>query len=987
MKNVRDQRKKDLLIEGMFFVVLFFVIMWSFVSFVGNNRERVLQQNNSLIEDATRQTCGRINEIIQTAHNNIALCADLYSASVTDPVVEQSFLEHIVKHTTFDVVEFISKDGSVLTSEGVTGKMTDTDYFYSGMQGNSGKTVVYNSKFTNVTQMLFYTPVYFEGEIIGIFCGALKDSTIHNILLNNYFGMNASSYLIERSGNIILSYGDNAWSGNFLDNLVENATLSQSEQKKLEDVMDDTNDIDFGTFNYRNSRGDCCAYITVLDEPDWMFVQQFPAAVTNEMIQSANAAGIQLESHLLAAFSAYLVFLIIKHHTRRKQLMFENEEYFDIIDSVSDLFSRFVLVNFKKNTYKYIGSSLELLVRKGSLDELLQYLEPKYLTDNGKGETMREVLSQEYLDAHMTEANPYLQYEYKIDMDGKRWETLSILKRKNSTPGNYIIAIQDVTNLKEEEMQIRKALQEASEAAVAANQAKSDFLSRMSHDIRTPMNAIMGMTAIALMHLGDRKRLTNCLNKITVSSRHLLSLINDVLEMSKIESGKLVLSEEAFSLPDMIDGILTIIKTQTNDKGQKLTTHILDIRHEDVIGDTLRLRQVLINILGNAVKFTPEGGNIVFTVRECPSMIRDMACFEFVCQDDGIGMEPEFVERIFDPFSRSQNSVQQNIEGTGLGMSITRNILQMMNGDIQVQSEPGAGSVFTVRIHLKLQEACTDDVAELAGLRVLVADDDAESCVSTCKILESIGMDAEWVLSGDEAVQRTVQAHRDGNGFAAAILEWNMPGKDGIRTAMEIREQVGDTLPVIILSAYDWSDMEEEAGKAGIRAFIEKPLFRSRLIAVLKSVLSRPDSLDMPAAAVAVTDNAAVGHEGKRILLVEDNMLNREIALELLSLTGAAVETANDGQKAVEMVQSNPPGYYDLILMDIQMPVMNGYEASRAIRSMDRGDTGDIPIVAMSANAFDEDIREAKEAGMNDHVSKPVEINKLHETLDHWLGS
>ena len=344
-------------------------------------------------------------------------------------------------------------------------------------------------------------------------------------------------------------------------------------------------------------------------------------------------------------------------------------------------------------------------------------------------------------------------------------------------------------------------------------------------------------------------------------------------------------------------------------------------------------------------------------------------------------MDEEFIKTIFDPFTRSRQSVQENIEGTGLGMSITRNIVQMMDGDIQVASRLGEGSTFTVRLHLRLREQEAEGVEELKDLRVLVADDDGDSCASTCEILQSVGMQAQWVLSGDEAIERTAAAHEAGESFAAVILDWKMPGRDGVETAREIRRRVGDELPIIILTAYDWSEVEAQARDAGIQAFIEKPLFRSRLVYALKSVLARDESRPKLAPAVLAEDS----HEGKRVLLVEDNELNREIAQELLSFIGVQVETAADGREAVERVEQSTPGSFDLIFMDIQMPVLDGYGAARAIRALDRQDAKSVPIIAMTANAFADDIHRAHEAGMNDHIAKPVEVKKLQQALDKWL--
>ncbi len=983
MNATEKKERKVIFLEIAFVGALLFFIALSFFTFIRDNRQRVLEQNNSFIEDSARQTCSRINDRITTALSNIEMMAHLYGSLLIEPKIDTNILQDMTDRSSFDYVEFISADGIDLSASGKTADLSDREYFQKGMQGKSGKTVIHNSRITHETLLIFYTPFYYEGEIIGVLSGILRGDTIYDILSANYFGIQASTYLIERNGDIILSYGYNSQPENLLETLTEYERLSPADRQKLVDVLDATNDIDYSTFNYKGSKGDGSAYITALIGGDWLLVQSFPSSLTRDMTALANSAGIRLEIKLFAAFLIYILYLAIKNQLQKKQLVSEKQEMSQIVNTTTQLFSRFALVNFEDDTYKYLEDKKGSASEKGKYSDLIRYLETKYLSDNGYGEKMSYVVSQEYVQKYLTEDVPYLQYEYQIDMDGTRWENISILclKRKQGIPVYVLYAIQDVTALKEQEQQIRQALANASEAAEAANRAKSDFLARMSHDIRTPMNAIMGMTAVAAMHMDDQERLTDCLSKITISSRHLLALINDVLDMSKIESGKVTLSEEPFSMADMVDSILTIIKTQVNSKHQQLKIHISDIEHENVLGDTLRLRQVFVNILGNAVKFTPPDGTITFSIRECPSQIHDMACYEFICEDTGMGMDEEFVKTIFDPFARSRDSVSQNIEGTGLGMSITRNILQLMDGDIQVESQLGVGSKFTVLIHLKLQEPGSDDIEELADLRILVADDDPDCCVSTCEILENIGMTAEWVQSGDEAVRRTIEAHDSGDAFSAVILDWKMPGKDGLETAREIRRKIGHDVPIIILSAYDWSEIEAQAREAGIQTFIEKPLFRSRLIYALKSVLaSGTKEKKLEAVNLKQTN-----HEGKRILLVEDNELNREIAEELLSFTGVETESAENGQVAVDMVKNSPLYYYNMIFMDIQMPVMNGYEASRLIRSLGREDTDNIPIVAMSANAFDDDIREAQEAGMNDHVAKPVEVDKLLEALDKWL--
>ena len=980
MKTAWKNKNIPVFLEIIYIGALLAFVVFSFYTFTKDNRQRILMQNDGFIEAATEQTAARVNELIRNAERDVDMIAYLYGSLMTEPEVDSEMLRDMTERSNFDYVEFISSDGMDLTADGRTADLSDREYFRQGMQGSSGKCVIYNSRITNETLLIFYTPFYYEDRIIGVLSGILRGDTLSEIFSAEYFGLQNGNYLLERDGSVIFSTGDSSGSGNLLASMKERNRLSEKDLEKLEQALENGSSTNF---NYEGANGAGSAYVTALEDGDWMLLQNFSSVLTRDMAQSADSAGIRLELKLFAVFMAYLLYLAIKNRMQKKRLVSENQQMSRIVDAVPQLFTRFALVDYETDTYEYLEDKKSSAPERGSYSDLIRFLDSKYIPGEGSGENMSVLISPEYVKEHLTEDVPYLQFEYQIDMEGRRWENVSILclKRKDGVPSNVLYAIQDVTALKEREMQIRMALQDASEAAEAANRAKSDFLARMSHDIRTPMNAIMGMTAVAAMHLDDRERLTDCLGKITVSSRHLLALINDVLDMSKIESGKVTLSEEPFSMADMVDSIVTIIRGQVNSKRQELKVHISDIEHENVIGDTLRLRQVFVNILGNAVKFTPENGTITFSIRENESRIHGMACYEFVCEDTGIGMDEAFLKTIFDPFTRSENSVSRNIEGTGLGMSITRNIVRLMEGDIQVESQVGVGSRFTVQIHLKLQDLEAEDVEELANLRILVADDDKDSCIAACEILEGIGMQAEWVSSGEEAVLRTRKSHEEGDDFAAVILDWKMPGKDGIETAREIRQQVGDGVPIIILSAYDWTDVEDRARDAGIQAFIEKPLFRSRLVYALKSVLSRDDGKKQ----MEMEELHQAGFQGKRVLLVEDNELNREISEELLTAIGVEVEQAEDGKQAVEKVQSSSPYHYDLIFMDIQMPVMNGYEAARRIRSLDREDTGKVPIIAMTANAFADDVKEAYDAGMNDHVAKPVEVAKLVEVLQKWL--
>jgi len=554
---------------------------------------------------------------------------------------------------------------------------------------------------------------------------------------------------------------------------------------------------------------------------------------------------------------------------------------------------------------------------------------------------------------------------------------------------DFIVAT-DTTEMRKREAQktqelldAKKALEVAYEAARHASTAKSDFLANMSHDIRTPMNAIIGMTAIAGTHLDDSERVADCLAKISVSSKHLLGLINEVLDMSKIESGKVDLAEEDFSLQELVDTTIALSKPQIEAKQHTLIVLAHRIEHEMVVGDGQRLQQVLLNLMSNAVKYTPNGGKIQLSISEKPARVPLFGCYEIVLEDNGIGMSQEFQEHLFEPFARADDAYVGHITGTGLGMAIAKNIVQMMNGAIQVESEPGKGTKFTVTIFLRLKDTKEPiSYEELVDLPVLVVDDSQASCEIACEMLDELGMDGEWVLSGKEAVARVCDRHASEDDFFAVIVDWKMPEMDGVETTREIRKKVGNDVPIIIISAYDWSDIEAEARAAGATAFINKPLFKSRVGHLFKELFSGKTN-EMPD--ISLTQLSDENFEGRRALLVEDNELNMEIAQEILSMAGLEIDCAQNGKEAVDVIAAADDDYYDVIFMDVRMPIMNGYEATRNIRAMPREYAKRVPIIAMTANAFSDDIRESKAAGMNEHITKPLDFDRLTQVLKEWV--
>ena len=521
-------------------------------------------------------------------------------------------------------------------------------------------------------------------------------------------------------------------------------------------------------------------------------------------------------------------------------------------------------------------------------------------------------------------------------------------------------------------------LEKARQAALEANKAKSEFLANMSHDIRTPMNAIVGMTAIATAHIDDRKQVENCLRKITLSSKHLLGLINDVLDMSKIESGKLTLTTEQISLKEVVEGIVNIMQPQVKTKKQTFDIHVENIFTENVWCDGIRLNQVLLNLLSNATKYTPEGGSIQLSLSEEKSPKgENYVRIHINVRDNGIGMSPEFLKRIYESYSRADGTRIHKTEGAGLGMAITKYIVDAMEGTIEIQSEPDKGSEFLLTFDFEKADAMEIDMV-LPAWNMLVVDDDELLCKTAMDALKSIGIKAEWTLSGEKAIELVIEHHKKREDYQIILLDWKLPGMNGIQAAREIRRNLGDEVPILLISAYDWSEFEAEAREAGISGFISKPLFKSTLYHALCQYMDVGTEHEQ-------TLNQNIDLSGRRILLAEDNELNWEVAKELLSDLGVELDWAEDGRICLDKFQKSPKGYYDIILMDIRMPHMTGYEATQAIRGLVHPDALSIPIIAMSADAFSDDIQHCLQCGMNAHIAKPIDVIELTRLLKRYL--
>lgn len=817
--------------------------------------------------------------------------------------------------------------------------------------------------------------------------GIILKSTPIEELYDNYspaFYNNAGfCYTVDGAGDIILRSLHPASNKSFV-NLYD--LFGEQEGKVLEGLKEKIGQGKTGAVLFRRGEQEEVLCYTPLHFHDWYFVSITPNDV---IMQDANA--ILRKAFMLCGLAIACLLFVVNIYLRTRERYDNEAQYREAIVSNADVAFSFNVTRDRMEAILCSNSVLDKVMAgfpspaSASFDAVIRKWADECLVAEDRQAILEKMdlkRFRELFEAGRREDD----LEYRLLSDGEHpvFMKQNVILTRDEKTGDVLglLIAKDVTETRLQESLYMQALKDACESANQANKAKSEFLSSMSHDIRTPMNGIVGMTEIAKANVGNPEKVLDCLSKITRSSRLLLDLINEVLDMSRIESGKLSVSESEINLAELVENILTSIQPLVKQKGHTLHVHLNDVVHEDVIGDPLRLQQVFINLLSNAIKYTPDGGVIEFGITELQDHFQPYGTFQFVFKDNGVGMTPEFLKRLFLPFERADEVRQKKISGTGLGMAITRNIVSLLGGEISVASEPGKGTTFTVLLHLKRQTQHKDIVRELKDLPVLIVDDDQAVCESACLMLNAAGVRGEWVLSGEEGVARVKGARDERREFFAVIVDWKMPGMDGVEVTKRIRSEVGSTVPVIILSGYDWSEIEEEARRAGVDAFIAKPLFRSRLLYVLEQFVM-PQRED----GAAQADKAPpVDFRDRRILLVEDNELNIEIAREVLEMTGAVVEEALNGELAVEAVRNSPENHYAAVLMDIQMPVMNGYEAARAIRNLPREDVRSLPIIAMTADAFVEDIQRTQDAGMNAHIAKPLDFALLYRVLARWVA-
>lgn len=997
-ERTNKQQKTYMSISIGAFIVALFMSVTLFYWFQDANYSRIVNQNMNYLQNSALQETNTLENDLKYAQKQIKNLSNHYATlekmDPDTPVNER--LKLLQDKLIFDRIGFISPEGMDVTLEGAA-DVSDRSYYINGMAGKSGWESIYKSRVTGKPSVIFYSPVFLDGKIVGVMIGIYEQSRLDDMFTYRVFDYTPVSYLLKGDGTVVSSSNDKIIADNMLDELSKKSFVGETDFEEIKEVIADEKRTSV-TFSFKDEKNTVVGVIIQFTESDWMMLSVLPHNVTGDMVSHANRIGMYVLCSIVAVFLILIILMIFSFSRQKKALeremtdatdslkanVEEEQKQHSIVNSLASIHSGVYYVETKSlicERMKEETKSALVIPDKGNWAISSNDYVDRFVAERNR-DTVRNFLDYRNFDKNL-ESNDYVTIDYQRVDGSWRRGTLAVVSRdENHKIASVVYAVQPIDEEKEREYRTKEALQQAYEAAQLASQAKTTFLSNMSHDIRTPMNAIIGMTAIAGANLDNSDKVSDCLQKITASSKHLLGLINEVLDMSKIESGKVDLIEEEFVLSDLIDSLISINQPLIKEKNHSLIVKVNNVKHEKVIGDSTRLQQVFINLLSNAIKYTPDNGEIEITVTEKETNKQKVGWYEIQFKDNGIGMTEEFQKSMFEPFARAKDKRVLNIQGTGLGMPIARNIIRMMNGDITVKSELNKGSTFIVSFALKLQNEDEYDYASFVDLPVLVADDDEMACESTCTILDSFGMKSEWVTSGMEAVEKTVARHEMDDDYYVVIIDWKMPGMNGVETTREIRKRVGNDVPIIVISSYDWTEIEQEARQAGANAFLSKPLFKSRVARLFNDLVGNSEP-DRQKSLKQQTDQ----HDftGKRVLLVEDNPINREITTELFSMLGLETEFAEDGKEGVERFSESEPGYYDLIFMDIQMPFMNGYEATTAIRALERKDSREIPIIAMTANAFASDVRRAISAGMNEHLAKPIDIEQVIKVLHKYL--
>ena len=976
MDEIKYRKKKQFMKTrlGAFAAAIVLIIG---ISMVGIQYTRfvsktVYQESTSHLTEIFHQSNKALNELV----NKNLTYLHMWSAYLQKASTEKEICDYINKvqeETGFSGFYFLSFDGNYKTITGETG--------YLGLQGNlddkitQRNDIIMNAALPGKSQML----VFACPEVNGIYQGfeydaiavAYDNSDIVKVLDISAFQGNAGGYVVHSDGRVVIDHAPESWKTayNFIAVLRDHSGLSEDE------IMAFSEELKQGHTGAMLVNLEGRNYYLIYEKvniQDWELLGIVPADIVNASMNELQFSTLIIVGALLFSIAAFIIVMILRKNrlnikSKNTQILYRDEMFKKLSMNVDDVF---LMVDAKTARVDYVSPNVEKLlgITVKQIKENIYVLGKLHPQDT-------EGQRSKHLKGLLVNEQREWDFEYVHKKTGEqRWFHIIAMGSEIEKKQKCIIVMSDRTA----DRKMNQALSDAVSAAETANRAKSTFLSNMSHDIRTPMNAIIGFTTLAVSNIENQEKVRDYLGKILASSNHLLSLINDILDMSRIESGKIHLEETKVNLSDLLHDLKTIISGQIHAKQLELYMDVMDVTDEDIYCDKTRLNQVLLNLLSNAIKFTPAGGTVYVRLRQFPSTQKDCAQYEIRVKDNGIGMSQEFAQKIFDPFERERTSTVSKIQGTGLGMAISKNIVNMMGGTIEIKTQKNKGTEFIIRLMFRIQseQHRVEKITELEGLKALVVDDDFNTCDSVTKMLVKVGMRSEWTLSGKEAVLRAKQSIELGDAFHAYIIDWRLPDMNGIEVTRQIRS-LGDDTPIIILTAYDWSEIEVEAKAAGVTAFCAKPMFMSDLRETLMTALGQKKEQNND----DVLPEADFNFKNKHILLVEDNELNSEIATEILTEYGFIVDTAENGAEALEKVSTSKPGTYDLVLMDVQMPVMNGYEATKCIRKLKDPALANISILAMTANAFDEDRKKALESGMDGFLSKPIVIKELVQAL------
>ena len=976
MDEINYRKKKQFMKKrlGVFAAAIVLIIG---VSMVGIQYTRfvsktVYQESTSHLTEIFHQSNKALNELV----NKNLTYLHMWSAYLQKASTEKEICDYINKvqeETGFSGFYFLSFDGNYKTITGETG--------YLGLQGNlddkitQRNDIIMNAALPGKSQML----VFACPEVNGIYQGfeydaiavAYDNSDIVKVLDISAFQGNAGGYVVHSDGRVVIDHAPESWKTayNFIAVLRDHSGLSEDE------IMAFSEELKQGHTGAMLVNLEGRNYYLIYEKvniQDWELLGIVPADIVNASMNELLFRTVIILGAMLFSIPAFIIVMILRKYrfiikSKNTQILYRDEMFKKLSMNVDDVF---LMVDAKTARVDYVSPNVEKLlgITVKQIKENIYVLGKLHPQDT-------EGQRSKHLKGLLVNEQREWDFEYVHKKTGEqRWFHIIAMGSEIEKKQKCIIVMSDRTA----DRKMNQALSDAVSAAETANRAKSTFLSNMSHDIRTPMNAIIGFTTLAVSNIENQEKVRDYLGKILASSNHLLSLINDILDMSRIESGKIHLEETKVNLSDLLHDLKTIISGQIHAKQLELYMDAMDVTDEDIYCDKTRLNQVLLNLLSNAIKFTPAGGTVSVRLRQFPSTQKDCAQYEIRVKDNGIGMSQEFAQKIFDPFERERTSTVSKIQGTGLGMAISKNIVNMMGGTIEIKTQKNKGTEFIIRLMFRIQSEKhrVEKITELEGLKALVVDDDFNTCDSVTKMLVKVGMRSEWTLSGKEAVLRAKQSIELGDAFHAYIIDWRLPDMNGIEVTRQIRS-LGDDTPIIILTAYDWSEIEVEAKAAGVTAFCAKPMFMSDLRETLMTALGQKKEQNND----DVLPEADFNFKNKHILLVEDNELNSEIATEILTEYGFIVDTAENGAEALEKLSTSKPGTYELVLKDVQMPDMNRYEATKCIRKLKDPALANISILAMTANAFDEDRKKALESGMDGFLSKPIVIKELVQAL------